>query len=194
MVIDGQVTFSCVGVQQESSGWHAPALCHKASLTSIARRDYWLVYSARVQPRRTMLPVFVAFVILHGGRASPVSSVMGGANVVSFPSAGYDVGECTGRGDSIRCVGLGPGTADPLAWVDHLELSTWMWTPTKQIVLSWLPNLQVHQQINILSMSHKTTWIFSQHQNKLLRSNFTFRSVKVLISFHPKVQFTSHQQ
>jgi hypothetical protein len=60
-----------------------------------------------------------------------------------FGAPVFNLGDCLGRGASVRCVGLGPNTTEAQPFVEHLELSSITWTPTKQVILTLFPNIQV---------------------------------------------------
>jgi hypothetical protein len=90
-----------------------------------------------------MILVVISSLVLCVAHALPIPGVESKQNVMFLLSESHQLGECEGRGESIRCVGLGPHSTDPQHWVGHLELSTWLWTPTKEAVLAIFPNIQV---------------------------------------------------
>jgi hypothetical protein len=55
----------------------------------------------------------------------------------------YALGECVGRASSMKCLGLGPNSTRPHPHIEHLELASLLWSPTRGTVLQIFPNLQV---------------------------------------------------
>ncbi len=56
----------------------------------------------------------------------------------------YALGECIGRGASMKCIGLGPNSTRPYPHVEHLEIASLVWSPTRGTVQQIFPSLQVN--------------------------------------------------